>query len=208
MRIKYFLNSGETHPCHRAGNRTPSQEGNLNISAIKNIVIISLCILAMQSCKPDNLKEGAEKEYFDIKGYFQNSVLKLSKQHNKINKTVVHNGIAESKDVEIKNWKTELALFAESDINKPAWKGSYTKRDSARATTYSANQPDLKTRRIVISKTPQGDVKQIAIYNEVNNALYNTRETLNYYPDSLYIINKYQKVKLLGANTYTLTGRF
>jgi len=172
------------------------------------IVGVVATALSLPSCKPDNLKQGAVKEYFDIKGYFENRAAQLSKQHPAITKTVVHNGAAENKTVEISNWKNELSLFIESDINKPAWKGKYSKIDSSGAVVYKAKDTDVKTRRIVISKAGNGNVKQISIYNEVNNLLYNTSETLNYFPDSAYTIEKYQKVKLLGANTYKITGKF
>lgn len=169
---------------------------------------IAAIVFALPSCKPDNLKEGAVKEYFDIKGYFDKNIAQLKKQHKPITKTVVHNGKSESKDVEISNWDTELALFAESDINKPAWNGSYTKLDSAGTVVYTANDTDLRTRRIIICKKEDGSINQLSIYNEVNNALYNTSETLNYYPGSGYTIEKYQKVKLLGANSYKISGKF
>ncbi|PJJ79592.1 hypothetical protein [Mucilaginibacter auburnensis] len=168
-----------------------------------------VAILAfLPSCKPENLKEGAQKEYFDLKGYFEKNIAQLKGQHKKISKTVVHNGVSETRDVEVNNWEAELGAFTESDINKPAWSGIYTKKDSAGAIVYTATDLDLKTRRIIIDKTSQGKIQHIFIYNEVNNALYNTREELNYYPDSVYSINKYQKVKLLGANTYKITGKF
>ena len=160
------------------------------------------------SCKPDNLKQGAVKEYFDIKGYFEKNAARLKKQHPAITKTVVHNGTSETKKVEISNWGEELALFIESDINKPAWSGSYAKQDSAGAIIYVANDAELKTRRITIDKAKDGHIKQIAIYNQISNALYNTRETLKYFADSAYTIEKYQKVKLLGANSYKVTGKF
>lgn len=207
------MNGGETHPCHHADSRTPSREGTfIAFKALKNLlysfIATALAIFLFSSCKPENLKKGAVKEYFDIKGYFESSIAQLKKRHNRVSKTVVHNGTSESKVVEISNWDTELALFTEADINKPAWKRSYAKQDSAGTTIYTAKEPGLKTRRIVISKTKQGIIKQIAIYNEVNNVLYNTRETLNYFPDSAYSIDKYQKVRLLGANSYKITGRF
>lgn len=179
----------------------------LNNSIYKILWIVTIA-LALPSCKPENLKEGAVKEYFDVKGYFEKNIAQLKKQQHTINKTVVHNGTSESKTVEITNWDTELALFTESDINKPAWKGSYAKRDSAGIVIYTTKDADLRTRRIAICKAADGDIKQITIYNQVTNALYTTRETLNYYPDSAYTIEKYQKVKLLGANTYKITGKF
>lgn len=203
MLSNFFLNSCETHPRHRAAGRTPSREGSFFA-----MTFVLLLIFSLPSCKPDNLKQGAVKEYFDIKGYFKNTAAQLKKEHNILTKTVVHNGTSESKKVVISNWDAELALFTESDINKPAWNGSYTKQDSAGAIIYTAKDADLRTRRILIDKTKNGSIKEIAICNEVNNALYNTQENLHYYPDSGYAIEKYQKVKLLGANTYKITGKF
>lgn len=203
------LYTGKTHSCPLAGNPTPFQEGKFNVLIIRKILTVALIgIFSLQSCKPENIKDGAEKEYFDIEGYFKTNIAQLKKQHGAISKTVTHNGSSETKNVQISNWEAELGLFIASDINKPAWKGSYTKKDSAGATIYTAKDPGLKTRRIIISKTKEGAVKQIFINGEVNNALYNTHETLNYFPDSAYSIEKYQKVKLLGANTYKVIGRF
>lgn len=179
----------------------------LNNSVFKILWVVTVTF-SIPSCKPDNLKEGATKEYFDVKGYFEKKVVLLTKQHPAVTKTVVHNGTSESKEVKISNWTSELGLFIESDINKPAWKGRYTKSGDNGTVIYTAVSPELKTRRIIICKAADGTVRQISIYNQVNNALYNTSETLNYYPDSAYTIEKYQKVKLLGANTYKITGKF
>jgi len=165
-------------------------------------------VVAYTSCKPENLQEGAQKEYFDLKAYFKKNIALLKKQNKPITKTVIHNGATETKQVKISNWETELGMFAESDINKPAWKGSYAKQDSAGATVYKALDEGLKTRKIVIDKNAGGDIKRIYIYNEVNNALYKATEELSFYPDSIYSINKHQKVTLLGANTYNITGNF
>ncbi len=164
--------------------------------------------LAYTACKPENLQEGTQKEYFDLKGYFEQRIEQLKNHKKPITKTVVHNGASETKQVQITNWETELGMFAESDINKPAWKVSYTKLDSAGAVVYNAVDEDLKTRKIVIDKNAGGAIKHIYIYNEVSNALYRATEELNYFPDSIYTIKKYQKVKLLGANTYKITGKF
>ncbi len=40
-------------------------------NSIFKILGIVAIIFSIPSCKPDNLKEGAVKEYFDIKGYFK-----------------------------------------------------------------------------------------------------------------------------------------
>jgi hypothetical protein len=36
--------------------------------------------------------------------------------------------------------------------------------------------------------------------------LYETDEKLSYFPDSLYLIQKSQRVKLLGKDTYRISG--
>ncbi|WP_299499765.1 hypothetical protein [Mucilaginibacter sp.] len=131
--------------------------------------------------------------------------MRLTKLNHLTNKTVTHNGITETKKVHISNWGLELSSFSESDINKPAWRDSYNIQTNGASIIYRAKTIDLKTQLIVINK--QADkVKWILIYNRTENILYQTNEKLSYFPDSLYIIQKYQKVRLLGANTYTIKG--
>lgn len=171
-------------------------------------LLILAVILLNSACKPDNVKEGSTNKYFDIKGYFANSVKQLSQGPVKIiSKTVTHNGTSESKEVQIKNWASELALFSESDINKPAWRESYKISAKPNQIIYTAKDPELRTRSIVISKTATGKVLNITIDNQVNNALYKTSERLTFLPDSLYSIEKHQKILLLGANNYKISGK-
>ncbi|MDB4926194.1 hypothetical protein [Mucilaginibacter sp.] len=168
------------------------------------LFILSLTFL-LPSCKPDIVQNGTTQNYFDIKGYFKADTARLHKLNHLTNKTVTHNGITESKKVNINNWGLELSSFSESDINKPAWRDSYNIQTNGASTIYRAKTFDLKTQLIVINK--QADkVKWILIYNRTKNILYQTNEKLSYFPDSLYIIQKYQKVRLLGANTYTIKG--
>ncbi|XHR93010.1 hypothetical protein ACFJIV_22110 [Mucilaginibacter sp. UC70_90] len=46
----------------------------------------------------------------------------------------------------------------------------------------------------------------ILIYNHTKNLLYETNEKLSYFPDSLYLIQKTQHVKLMGRNDYKVQG--
>jgi hypothetical protein len=159
------------------------------------------------SCKRDSGASGNTMAFFDIKGYFRADSSRLSKLNPLVNKTVVHNQIPETKKVRIPNCGTELNLFTESDINKPAWKNSYTIQNENDLLIYRAKDPLLKTQEIVIKK--EGDkVKWILIFNHTKNILYETAEKLSYFPDSLYLIQKSQKVRLLGKETYRISGSF
>jgi hypothetical protein len=162
-------------------------------------------ISLVSSCKPDvrdtNLK------YFDLDGYFKNEATRLTKANMLINKSVTHNGTTETKKLHISNWDTELSLFKASDINRPAWKKSYSILKDSDIIIYKALEPELTTREILI-KLADGKVKYMMIINDTHNMIYTTREKLSYFPDSLYLIQKSQKVRFLGVNNYDIRGSF
>ena len=162
-------------------------------------------ILLFAGCKPDNKETGAALKYFDVKGYFTTDTAALRKLNKPVYKTITHNGITESKEVHINNWGQELDFFIRSDINKPAWKDSYTITANNEFLIYKAKYPELKMREMIISKN-QGKVRWILIYNTSTNKLFSTKEKLSYFPDSLYLIEKVQRVRLLGTNYYKITG--
>ncbi len=157
------------------------------------------------SCKPDLKENGAALKYFDLKGYFSHDTAHLNKQKLWVNKTVAHNGITETKKVRIDNWGREFDLFFGSDINKPAWKNSYTVTANDEFLIYKTKDPTLNTQEIIIRLDKQ-QVKWMLIFNRTYNHLYQTAEKLTYYPDSLYQIEKLQKVRFLGSNSYTIKG--
>ncbi|HEY0670375.1 MAG TPA: hypothetical protein VGD22_19490 [Sphingobacteriaceae bacterium] len=144
-------------------------------------------------------------EYFDLKGFFEKESLRLNRLHIPVVKTVSRNHNSETKKVQV-NWENELALFIESDINKPAWKNSYRKVSNGSSIEYTALEDNLKSRKIRIIRIADR-VKSIHITNRTANLLYTSTEDLAYLPDSVYIIKKEQSVKMLGTNQYVITGR-
>jgi hypothetical protein len=161
-----------------------------------------MLVFCLQACKPV-VKE--KPEYFDIKGYFAADIVKLNRLNPFVQKTVTHNGISETKKTKIDDWGRELDLFIGADINKPALKNSYSVVDDGGFLIYKAKYPELKMRETVI-KRENGKVKWILIYNKTKTFLYQTSEKLSYYPDSLYLIEKNQKVRLMGNNHYRIEG--
>jgi len=166
---------------------------------------IGLVLILATACKPDIKETGAALKYFDIKGYFTAETSRLKKLDKPVVKTVTHNGASETKTIHINNWGTELDLFIGSDINRPAWKDSYTITCSDNFFIYKAKFPELKMRQMVIKKD-KDVVKWILIFNRTKNILYQTTEKLSYFPDSLYLIEKDQKVRLMRKNKYKVQG--
>ncbi len=108
--------------------------------------------MLLASCNPGNKPVYVKNQYFDIKGYFRADSARMAKSKLRVNKMVMHNGISETKLVRIANWGNELNLFAQSDINKPAWRLSYTIDTAGGLILYKAKWPELRTRKIIIKK--------------------------------------------------------
>jgi len=171
-------------------------------------------ISGLQACKPDIKENQTSMKYFDLQGFFRADSARLTHLNPLILKSVKHNGTTESKKLHIPNWGTELSSFSESDINKPAWRDSYSITADSNVIIYQALDSTLKTKEILIRKA-NGKVKSIMIENRVEKyvykkkiLLYKTLEKLSYFPDSLYLIQKSQTVRILGKNNYDIAGYF
>ncbi len=175
---------------------------------MQNFSKILLIFFLILGCTPSRKKDEArEIYYFDLKSYFQNLTEVLNKKHLTIQKTVSKNGVKEEKKVVITDWKNEFALFIDADINKSAWKDSYTKDSTTKIIVYKAKNEDLKTRSISIT-LDNGKPIKIVVKTKVDNLLYQGDETLTYQEGILYQIEKHQKVILLGLNSYLIEGKF
>lgn len=188
-------------PLQPHGPSRPLSRGELGLRIFFLVAIATF----FSACKPEHIDEGTKLKYFDLKSYFKAEAARLQKAGKPVTKTVDHNKAKETKQVSIDKWETELSLFASSDINKPAWRDSYKVTDDGTIAIYEAKDPELKTREIIVNR-PNNKVKWIVIYNGTKNMLYQTTEKLSYFPDSAYVINKLQQVRLLGTNQYVITG--
>lgn len=148
-----------------------------------------------------------EDYYFSLKEYFINEANRLEKNNSAIYKEVTRNSATETKKIVISDWEVEFALFIDSDINKLSWKDSYETIEKLDTTFYISKDSLLRTEKIVIVKR-DSEVIEVFVQNNVKNPLYKSREHLHYYTDSLYKIEKTQKVRVLGENKYTILGRF
>lgn len=172
---------------------------------MKNRTLI-LVMLTLVSCARS--EEKAVIRYWDIKGFFESEVQRLTKSKKPVDKTVTRNKISETQTRRSVNWKNELSLFIESDINKPAWRDSYKITEDNSEIIYMAIDSNLRTRAIQIKKDVRGGLRHISIINQTKNNLYQSSEQLTYVPDSVYKIDKSQHVLLLGNNRYQITGVF
>lgn len=145
--------------------------------------------------------------YFNLKSYFEQEVLRLNCSNPKVSKTVTVNGSSESKELQIADWKKELSVFSDADINRAAWKGLFEEKKSTDREVYTSNQAKVPVKELTVIKR-NGQLYGIQILIRNSNSLYTSADTLSYYPDSVYEVKKTQNIRLLSEKNYRVTGKF
>ncbi|MEH3114736.1 hypothetical protein [Pedobacter terrae] len=169
-------------------------------------LFIPVFALALSSCNQrKEAQANTHLAYFDIKGYFEKEISRLQRLNPIVNKTVKVNGDVESKDSKIADWTKELAIFVNADINKTSWKGSFNKQVKNGVDIYTSDHKKIPIKKVSIMWRGQNAGK-IEIIVDNKNILYQSQDTLTYYPDSLYSIKKHQKIKLLKDKRYSVVG--
>ncbi|MCZ4222079.1 hypothetical protein [Pedobacter rhodius] len=170
-----------------------------------SILVFTLGFLACN--QRDESKVNTNLLYFDINGYFKKETARLTKTNPKVIKGVSVNNVKETKVLKIADWAKEFAIFTNADINKASWNGSFKVEKTNKTENYTSDDKKIPVKRVVLTQE-NGRIKKLEIVISNKNLLYTSGDTLIYYPDSLYQIKKHQKIRLLSAKNYEITGRF
>ncbi len=171
------------------------------------ILAVLLCFVLFASCNQKEQERSKVNRYFDLAGYFKNEASRLTKNNIPIFKTVRINSKSEQKKLTIKDWEKEFSSFIDSDINKSSWKGSFIVTNQNNVKTYISNDEKIAVNKIEIRER-EGKVTAVKIFIHNNNDLYVSKDSLSYFPDSLYEIKKVQKIKLMEEKRYQVIGLF
>lgn len=77
------------------------------------------------SCTPEESGDDAPKAYYDLKGYVENQIVYLTEKKPEVRKTAILGNKRDVSQTRTINWKKELELFLQADINKPSYRQSY-----------------------------------------------------------------------------------
>ena len=174
-------------------------------------MIKKLCILvfvaALFSCTQQKEAEAnTELLYFDIQGYFAKEGLRMQKLNPTFVKTVNVNGNIESKKIKIADWEKEFTIFTNADINKNSWKGSFQVNKQNGEEVYTSDSKKIPVKKLTVLRK-DSTVRMIQIVINNKNILFQSNDTLTYYPDSLYAIKKKQKIRILNEKNYQVIGK-
>lgn len=164
--------------------------------------------VSFYSCsnKQESIRNPVASE-LDIPYFFEKEIEKLQQENVKVVKTVYKDTISETKTLQINKWATELASFSNVDINKAAYRNTFTKDSTDNKVTYTFNTPKVDLLKVEIAYT-NGKPTDLIIQRSAENLLYTTREVLRYTTGKSYSIEKMQSVRILGTSKYKIEGQF
>lgn len=168
--------------------------------------LLAIAFFSCSSPAPQQHVNGIQQELFDIPSFIQQQIDSLKQANPTINKTVIKDMQEETKALPIKDWESEFSSFKAIDLNKPAYAGFIDIDTVDGVLEYNFTNPDLDLSCVRIAFDDQGKVKMLSVDKHVHNTLYQTSEFLVYETGNFYIVEKNQKVLLMGDNYYKVQG--
>jgi hypothetical protein len=170
-----------------------------NVAAF--IILFSACQL-----ESSQAPKTTSSRFFDLKTYFQQESESLTAKNPQLRKRLEIDGRIEEQTLDSVDFSEELRLFAEADINRPAWLDKYAvdslmQNGHLSRLTYRALKADLKTRELQIDFL-DGKVSEIHIQKKFDTAIANTDQKLAYYPGKGYSIENRQKTVLQDPQVF------
>jgi len=90
-----------------------------------NTAFLVFFLLLFTCCGSSDQQAPRFSAYFDIKSFVNSQISLLGSKNPIVKKTMFSDGMTEIRSQKNVNWKKELELFVQADINKPAYGKSY-----------------------------------------------------------------------------------
>ncbi|MEM6395986.1 MAG: hypothetical protein AAF741_06535 [Bacteroidota bacterium] len=139
--------------------------------------------------------------FFDLEGYMQGQIDSLQALNPEVRKTIELNSEIETHQLDNLNFKQELKLFQQADINKPAWIDKYEieerRENDAVRTYYNATDTTLAVQQMMVDQIGK-KVAMVFIDRQTGSFLSQGSQTLVYRPTEGYEIATSQSSKVGG----------
>lgn len=163
--------------------------------------------------------ERAEKSanYYDVKGFVNDQISSLNTSHKAVAKRMSMGGKHETIQQQNVNWKKELELFVQADINKPAYRKSYdiVHPDSLNYTYTLKKGENLPVQSLQI-KLDRNSGKPHSLRAELRstNRLYDSKKDISLtcsekggkWRITSYRVSGYQKLSLMNKKEFVVEG--
>lgn len=187
---------------------------------LKQQIYFFVALLLLSACQAPNTSDNKEKKYFEVESLITQQIKWLEKIKPKVEKQVVVDGKLEQKTIEVQSWAKELEMFMQADLNKPALRDAYTKKDSLanneKFTIYTAREARTAVRRLRIAWDGQ-QAKSLQAWIRNENYLYISTRHLTLLlasqpPQNQWLVQQYsietmQKMIFNQARSYRLVAK-
>jgi len=163
---------------------------------MKYLFIILLFLVACQNEQMKQESSSAKKVYFDLAKMVQLDIDNNTQQSCGEEKLVSVNGNTESKSIDTLDWKKELQILLDCDINKPSWKGKYEVQilNDGQKYIYAANSSKIPVRKMTVNcEQKSGKVISVEIEKKTGTALFSNEQQIIYYPEKSFKIKASQR---------------
>ncbi len=168
-------------------------------------IIAAVLLLACISCYNISEKVGFEPIYS-----FDNEVASLTETNPFVMKTVTKDGISNATRTQI-NWKKELAVFSDAEINFSKFQSDYTIDTTVEGNKTIINciseSEKIKTRQVQYV-FEDNECKMIYMQRFNHDQISKTTQVIYYQPGVRYEINGRQKVREISDVSYKVVGEF
>jgi hypothetical protein len=166
-----------------------------------------LSLICLNSC----LSHSAENQsdiYFNLNNLLHSQITLLDSLKPSVKKTVVDN-TTETQTRQISDWRKELKMFLEADINKSIYKGYYKVEKNAEEQKYIAQKSALKTRLLRIKYLANSQqISHLRIKYQDINFLYTSKKTLElYFNPRTQLITSYE-IKGTHRNLFGISSEY
>ncbi|GGM75697.1 hypothetical protein GCM10010967_04070 [Dyadobacter beijingensis] len=164
------------------------------------ILATFLCI-SLISCTPEESKDDGPKTYYDLKGFVENQIEYLNDKRPEVNKTAILGSKREVSRTRDVDWKKELELFVQADINKPSYRQSYDILQNG-PVYYEYRLKPGNDLPVTYLKIETDSVLKQPLYVE---ALLRARNKI-YHSEKKVILKTVKRDNLLEVNAYQVDG--
>ncbi|RDB02347.1 hypothetical protein DVG78_29160 [Runella aurantiaca] len=158
------------------------------------------------------------QNYFDLKGFIEKQISELNKRKPLVNKEMSLDDKQEHKQTNEIDWRQELELFTQADLNKQAYQLSYTISQPTTSTyVYTLKSGEtlpVKSLKIVLDEVSKQPKLVEALLQE-ENRLYDSEKklqlTCTMRPEGVWLvktyeINGFQHLTITDKKTFSVKG--
>lgn len=164
-------------------------------------IVAAILLFSLVSCRPEETGDDAPKLYYDLKGFIENQIVYLNDKKPKVSKTAVLGSKREVSETREVDWKKELELFVQADINKPSYRQSYEVIGNG-PLHYEYRLKSGNDLPVAYLKIDTDTVLKQPLHVE---ALIRTKNKI-YNSEKRVVLNAQKRNSLLEVNSYEVTG--